>query len=172
MIERLFRKLYNRATLRTALKAGMVIGENARFLGNHNFGSEPYLIEMGRNVTVSSNVTFVNHDGGTAVAKRLDPEKYADVFKYGKIVIGDNCFIGTGSILMPGVTIGSNCVIGAGSVVTKDVPANSVAAGVPARVIKHIEQYAQGVLENMPEYDKNEYKKNKKQTVMKMLSKG
>lgn len=51
--------------------------------------------------------------------------------------------IGTGVIIMPGVTIGNNCVIGCGAVVTKDIPDNSVAVGVPARVVKTVEQYAQ-----------------------------
>ncbi|WP_117233025.1 sugar O-acetyltransferase [Vibrio maerlii] len=55
------------------------------------------------------------------------------------ITIGDNVWIGGGAIICPGVTIGDNSVIGAGSVVTKDIPANVVAAGNPARVIKSID---------------------------------
>jgi acetyltransferase-like isoleucine patch superfamily enzyme len=50
--------------------------------------------------------------------------------------IGENCFIGTNAIILPGITIGDNCVIGAGSVVTKDVPARCMAAGNPAKVIR------------------------------------
>lgn len=50
--------------------------------------------------------------------------------------IGKNCFIGGESLILPGITIGDNCVIGAGSVVTKDVPARSIAAGNPAKVIQ------------------------------------
>jgi len=50
--------------------------------------------------------------------------------------IGENCFIGGESIILPGITIGDNCVIGAGSVVTKDVPPRSIAAGNPAKVIR------------------------------------
>jgi acetyltransferase-like isoleucine patch superfamily enzyme len=50
--------------------------------------------------------------------------------------IGKNCFIGGESIILPGVTIGDNCVIGAGSVVTKDVPARSVVAGNPAKILR------------------------------------
>ena len=60
--------------------------------------------------------------------------------KAGPIVIGDNCWFGANVSVMPGVTIGAGCVIGAGSVVTKDVPENSLAAGVPAKVIKSIDQ--------------------------------
>lgn len=61
--------------------------------------------------------------------------EYAD-----KVKIGDNCWIGGGSIILNGVTIGKNTVIGAGSVVTKDIPDNVVAVGNPCKVIKHLDQ--------------------------------
>lgn len=59
-----------------------------------------------------------------------------------RIVIEDNVWIGGGAILLPGVTIGRNAVVGAGSVVTRDVPANTVVAGNPARMIREIDQQA------------------------------
>ena len=55
--------------------------------------------------------------------------------------IGRNCWIGAGAIIMPGVTIGDNTVIGAGSIVTKDIPANVVAAGNPCRVMREINDH-------------------------------
>ena len=60
--------------------------------------------------------------------------------KYTPIVIEDGAHIGIGSIIMPGVTIGKGAVIGAGSVVTKDIPPYCVAVGVPAKVIRSIEE--------------------------------
>lgn len=54
------------------------------------------------------------------------------------VTIGNDCWFGANVVVCPGVTIGDNCVLGAGSVVTKDIPANSFAAGVPARVIRKI----------------------------------
>lgn len=54
----------------------------------------------------------------------------------GDVYIGDNCFIGIRSIILPNVRIGNNCIIGAGSVVTKDIPDNCIAAGNPAGIIK------------------------------------
>lgn len=57
------------------------------------------------------------------------------------VTIEDNCWIGAGCTICPGVTIGKNSVIGAGSVVTKDIPANSVAAGNPCKVIREINEH-------------------------------
>lgn len=63
-----------------------------------------------------------------------------DVENWGaRVVIGNNVLLGAGSVVMPGVSIGDNATIGANSVVTKDVPANAVAAGVPARVIRIVD---------------------------------
>ncbi len=56
----------------------------------------------------------------------------------GRIVIGDNCWLGANVVVCPGVTIGEGCVIGAGSVVTRDIPANSLAVGSPCRVLREI----------------------------------
>ena len=64
-------------------------------------------------------------------------------------VSGANCWLGAGVVVLPGVTIGDNCVIGAGSVVTRDIPANSFAAGVPCRVIRTLSE--QDSMRNHPE---------------------
>ncbi len=122
-----------------AKKIGVNIGENCRLLGidDRTFGSEPYLITIGNHVTVTGQVKFINHDGGVWVFR--EPEK--DMVLIKPITVGDNVFLGFRSIIMPGVNIGSNVVIGAGSLVIADIPSNSVAAGVPARVIRSVEDY-------------------------------
>ena len=67
----------------------------------------------------------------------INPELRAKAYQYNMPVrIGKNCWIGAGALIMPGITIGHNSVIGAGSVVTKDIPANVIAVGNPAKVIK------------------------------------
>ncbi|NMP38121.1 MAG: sugar O-acetyltransferase [Clostridiales bacterium] len=67
------------------------------------------------------------------------PELREKIYQYNMPVhIGRNCWIGAGAIILPGVTVGDNTVIGAGSVVTRDVPANVVAAGNPCRVLREI----------------------------------
>jgi acetyltransferase-like isoleucine patch superfamily enzyme len=68
------------------------------------------------------------------------------------IHIGDNVFIGWGSIVLPGVTIGDNVVIGAGSVVTKDIPSGVVAAGNPIKIIKPIDEYITSYRNKIKQY--------------------
>ncbi len=129
--------------VQNAVNKGMKIGKNCDFVSpGPNFGSEPYLIEIGNNTTVSFDVAFVTHDAGTRVLRNLATnEKEKQTVIYGKIVVGNNCFIGCRSTILPGVKIGDNVIIGAGSIVNRDIPSNSVAAGVPCRVICSLEEY-------------------------------
>lgn len=60
---------------------------------------------------------------------------------FGKIIVNDNVYIGTGSYILPGVTIESNVIIAAGSVITKSVPSGTIVGGNPARIISSIESY-------------------------------
>lgn len=150
-----------------ALKNGLKEGNNVTIMGGVNFGSEPYLIELADNVRLSFNVTFVTHDGGTWTFR--DNKRYADVIRYGKIYVGEHTFIGTGVIIMPGVTIGKRCVIGAGAVITRDIPANSVAVGVPAKVISTTEQYAEKCLKEQRTYNKEEYLRDKRKYLLEWL---
>ena len=124
-------------------KMGMKVGKNCSFVSpGPNFGSEPYLIEIGDNTTVSFDVAFVTHDAATRVLRNLaDNDKEKQTVIYGKIKVGKNCFIGCRSTILAGVEIGDNTIIGAGSVVNRDIPANSVAAGVPCKVICTLEEY-------------------------------
>lgn len=118
-----------------ARKIGVKVGDNCRLI-KVDFSTEPYLIHIGNHVS-ATKVRFETHDGGVWVARDSYPE--IDIVK--PIIIGNNVFIGYGSIIMPGVSIGDNVVIGAHSVVSKDLPSNVVAVGVPARVIKPIQEY-------------------------------
>ena len=115
---------------------GARIGPDCR-LQVRSLGAEPYLISIGRHVTLSTNVDLVTHDGAAWLFADEDPS----IQKFGPIKIGDNCFIGAGSIVMPGVTVGNNCVVGAGSIVTRDIADNTVVAGCPARRICSLEEY-------------------------------
>jgi acetyltransferase-like isoleucine patch superfamily enzyme len=127
--------------VRYARLIGVRVGSNCKLI-HPNFGTEPYLIEIGDHVELTNNVTFVTHDGGVWVFR----DEYPEIDIFGPIVIKDNVFVGLGSIILPNVTIGNNCVIGAGSVVTTSIPDNSVAAGVPAKVLKNIDSYLESSL--------------------------
>ena len=126
--------------LKKLRKHGLVIGEGCEILNGYNFGSEPYLVEIGDNVRITRGVNITTHDGGIWVLRRKYPE-LSNMDRFGKVRIGDNCHIGMNSLIMPGVTIGKNCIIGAGAIVTHDIPDDSVAVGVPARVIETVEEY-------------------------------
>ncbi|WP_028402009.1 acyltransferase [Ectobacillus panaciterrae] len=114
---------------------GVEIGNNVRFF-SPLITSEPYLLKFGNNITISTNVTFITHDNSVTKIR----EDSTDVF--GEIVVGNNCFIGHGSIILPGVTLGDNVIVGAGSVVTKSFKhGNVIVAGNPAKIICSTEDY-------------------------------
>lgn len=120
---------------RQARYAGVKMGEN-NFIASSFWSSEPYLILVGSHCQITAGVKFFTHGGGGAVRKFI-PKFDA----FGKICIGNYVYIGSNSLIMPGVTIGDNVLIAAGSVVTKSVPSNVVVGGNPARIICSIEEY-------------------------------
>lgn len=85
------------------------------------------MISIGNRVLISFDVSFITHDGATFVIHK--DEAYKDIYKFGRIQVGDNCFIGAKSIFLPSVKIGNNCIIAAGSVVTKNIPDGEVWGG-------------------------------------------
>lgn len=127
------------APLRYANWLGVSMGEDVHFYGMKPgmFSTEPWLIRIGDHVHITSGCQFITHDGGTLILRGRDP----DLEITAPIVVGDNVYIGMNSIILPGVTIGDNVVIGAGSVVSRSIPSDCVAAGVPARVIRSIDEY-------------------------------
>lgn len=114
-----------------ARQMGMKVGESCRLYSLH-VTSEGELVEFGDNVIVSGEVMFITHDGSVYTAL----EKFPDVNgHYGRIRIGNNCFIGMRATIMPGVELGDRCVVAAGAVVMDSFPANSVIAGNPATYV-------------------------------------
>lgn len=105
--------------------------------GNVAWGTEPWLITLGNNVHITNGVKFLTHDGGTLLYRQYVPD--LEITK--PITVGNDVYIGNNVIILPGVNIGNNVVIGAGAVVSRDIPDNSVAVGVPARVIKTADEY-------------------------------
>lgn len=149
-IRSLYQDMIKHVVIKVAINQGMKVGENLYVQGIPNFGSEPFLIEMGDNVTIAEGISFINHGGDGRVTKRI--EKYKDGRTFGRIKIGNNTFIGKGTILLPGVSIGSNCIVGSLSVVSSSVPDNTVYAGAPAKFICTIDQYGEKLLANNTVY--------------------
>ena len=131
------------------------IGENCYIEPpfHSNFGGKH--IHFGNNVYCNFNVTMVDdtyiYVGDNTLfapnvvlataAHPIDPKLREKGLQYNKpIRIGKNCWLGTGVIVLPGITIGDNVVIGAGSVVTKDLPSNVVAVGNPCKIIREIKK--------------------------------
>lgn len=110
---------------------------------NFNFTvQDDALVTIGDHCSFGPNVTIVTPVHPMLSDERrelLDCDGNRRHMCYAKPVhIGHDCWIGANVVICPGVTVGENCVIGAGSVVTRDIPANSFAAGNPARVIRPI----------------------------------
>ena len=119
-----------------------------------NFGGGH--VHFGKNVYVNFNLTLVDDThiyvgdytmiGPNVVIATAGhpilPELREQAYQYNMPVrIGKNCWIGSGAIILPGITIGDNVVVGAGSVVTKDLPSNVVAVGNPCRVLREVNDH-------------------------------
>ncbi|KAJ2974593.1 hypothetical protein NUW58_g8611 [Xylaria curta] len=90
-------------------------------------------------VTIGNRVLFGPFVSIFAATHETEVQSRRDGIEYAKpVVIGDDCWIGGNTTIMPGVTIGKGCTIGAGSIVTKDIPDFSVAIGTPAKVVKKV----------------------------------
>ena len=161
-----------RLGIRRARRGGAVIGDDCIFSGLPGFGSEPYLISIGSHVRFAGHVVMITHDGGIRVFQTLNPERYQKVRKFGRIDIRDNCVIGWGAIILPGVTIGPNSVVAAGSVVARSIPPGVLAAGNPARPVMTVKQYAEWSLAASPDIDEEEYARDRKAYLMRTTLRG
>lgn len=116
------------------IQRGLKIGEKTHIFSvggiDHIY---PHLISIGRDVTISTNVTILAHDASTNVVQCGT--------KLGKVEIGNNVFIGTGTTILCNTKIGDNVVVGARSLVACDLPDDGVYAGIPARKICDLEQF-------------------------------
>ncbi len=153
----------NKSKTKYLRKKGAVIGEQVRFNCKTNaFGTEPYLISIGDDCLIATNVQFITHDGGVKVLNSMKRFGNQSMDKVGQIHIGNNVYIGMGAYILPNVTIGDNCIIGAGAIVTKDIPEGHIAVGVPARITGTIEAYYQRIrnrVDDLSEMDSREKQK-------------
>jgi acetyltransferase-like isoleucine patch superfamily enzyme len=132
-LTKLWRKSLNRVARLTLIPqiriwayrmSGIEIGRGV-FIGPDCYLDDtfPELISIGGGATISFRVTVAVH-GQTRTSSRVAP-----------VVVGKNAFVGTGAVILPGVTIGQGAIVGAGAVVTSDVPAGDCVVGIPARTL-------------------------------------
>ncbi|MBR4493982.1 MAG: sugar O-acetyltransferase [Clostridiales bacterium] len=128
------------------------IGDN--FFANYNFVVlDVGKVKIGDNVQIAPNVSLYT------AGHPLHPDSRNSGYEYGiDITIGNNVWLGGNVCVMPGVTIGDNAVIGAGAVVTKDIPANAVAVGNPAKVVKMITEEDRDYYFKDRKFDVDDYK--------------
>jgi maltose O-acetyltransferase len=112
--------------------SGMTIGDNVGLVNVTLDSLFPFLIEIGSNVLIT-HATILAHDASPVV--------FGEETRVGKVKIGDCVFIGAGAVVLPGVEIGTRCIVGANAVVSRNVPAGSVVAGNPGRVVAKVDDW-------------------------------
>lgn len=141
-IHALYKQLFNDDPQSLTIMSPLTVdyGYNISFGENVFVNASCYFMD-GAKITIGHNA-FIGPYCGFYTASHPLAYKYRNqgLEKASPIVVGDNCWFGANVSVMPGVKIGNGCVMAAGSVVTKDVPDNALVAGVPAKVIKVIDQ--------------------------------
>lgn len=132
--------LYYNYNTNEARRIGVKVGSHCRFIDTSpdTFSTEPFLIEIGNHVSMT-RPKIITHDGSVWVFREMYPE--IDLF--GRIVIGNNCFIGEGVVILPNTFVGDNSIIGANTIIKGNYPPNSVIAGCPGKVISTIDEFFQ-----------------------------
>lgn len=125
------------------INGGGKVGENVDIYFSDIDLHNPYMINIGNNVTITG-VKILTHDASL--------KKTIGYSKIGKIHIGNDVFIGWGTIILPNTKIGNKVVIGAGSVISKDIPDNSVVVGNPQQIICSYDDYVNKTKKLMDEY--------------------
>lgn len=147
-----------------ARRIGVNIGEKCRIYSRF-FGSEPFLITLGDNVTITAGVSFITHDGSLGLFTDTKGRRY----KYQRIFVGNNVFIGVNSIIMPGVRVEDNVIVAAGSVVTKSIPTGKIVAGVPAKIVGEFNELKERSLETCVSQNEIDFSESYEQRVIRVL---
>jgi acetyltransferase-like isoleucine patch superfamily enzyme len=118
------------------IQKNATVGKRCK-ISSHTFVCEG--VEIQDNVFIGHGVTFINDSYPRATTEAGELQTEAD-WKVEKTIVSKGASIGSGSTILSNVNIGENAIVGAGSMVTKDVPANAVVAGNPAKVLRYLTQ--------------------------------
>lgn len=130
----IYYRLFRVSPIKKYKRRGLVVGKNFNMQKEVIIdSSHTWHIEIGDDVTLAPRVHILAHDAST--------QQYLDYVRIGKVKIGNRVFVGTGTIILPGVSIGDDVIIGAGSVVTHDIPSGQIAVGNPAKVVSTMDAY-------------------------------
>lgn len=130
-------------------RCGMKLHGKPRYIAPtvHFDGNDYSLIALGEHVVVSKHVEFLTHDFSIARGLQAIDKKMVsggkDEYFLRPISVGNNCFIGLNSVIMPGATIGNNVIIGSGAVVRGVVPDNKIVIGNPAQIVGDVDVWAE-----------------------------
>jgi len=127
---------------------GVQIGSGCWILST-GFSTEPYLVEIGDRVGISSGVQFVTHEGSAWLLR----DRHPNLQVFGRIRVGDDTVIGMGAVILPGTTIGSRCIVGAGAVVKGTVQDGTIVVGNPARVVKNTDEHLSALVSSPDRLD-------------------
>jgi len=125
--------LYHDVTIQTGDGGRVVIGDSTFILSGCIIAAYKGSVLIGRDVMIAPNCSFYPYNHGMVPGIPMAEQPLTST---GDVIIGDGAWISTGVIILDGVRIGKGAVVGAGSVVTRDIPDNAIACGVPAKVIK------------------------------------
>lgn len=126
------RKQRTEAHIAELRSTGMIIGENVGLVNVTLDSLFPFLIEIGSDALIT-HATILAHDAAPVV--------FGAETRVGKVKIGNRVFIGAGAVILPGVDIGDGSIVGANAVVSRNVPAGSIVAGNPARVLGTVDAW-------------------------------
>jgi maltose O-acetyltransferase len=149
LIKRLIYRLRANYITEDLEKMGLKVGKN--FKRMHDVILDPshcWLISIGNDVTIAPRAHILAHDASLC--------HHLGYARIGKVIIGNNVFIGADTVILPNVTIGDNCIIGANSTVSRNIPSGVVAAGSPAKVICSLDEYIaknKEMMRNRPKYN-------------------
>lgn len=131
----------------TSVKIGDDTYPNIGIIVIDDYQNQEELLEIGNRVALAPGIVFAADSAPNASRLRDIPYVRNNLIKRAKIIVEDDVWIGANAVILPGIRIGRGVIVGAGAVVTADVPPYTVVAGIPARIIRNLNEKNTEVVE-------------------------